>query len=325
MSTVTQSETKTELQIWVEKWSLSLTTDRAETTLQKRWNTALAELNTIESEAKNTVGEPLAIATKRRAVADIRKAIAGLAKYAKYKFTALEWTDNKKGVKCGIINIGKEAAKKGNKIKAKSFTDMVTGLNYISPSQLKKMHEKCTVWLRSNNYAQRAAAISFFTGRRAIEILKTGEFSGCKGKSLNFHGQAKKHAGEKNTAYRIPTLTNAIALKDSLEGMQGLVNATHNINIEKLNNVEIEAKTNRKLAFAVYDLFDYVGWNEKQKEVNMGARSRTVADVNFHDLRKLYVLQMLKGDANRQKVQRLLGHDTLDTGKHYENWKIKGA
>jgi integrase len=276
-------------------------------------------------------GGLLKTATKRKAIADVRKAVASLpdtTRAAKLKFWVLAETIQQYNTKTrkaeivqmsGIATMSKDEAAKHKAAAAVRLESQMIETKQISRSQIAKLHTMCERWLDSIEYTERAAAIAYFTGRRATEILATAKLKPTATNTALFSGQLKSK-GE-SIAYSIKTLHSAKKIAASLVWLQGVTSRK----FSGLSLEQIEHKTNRPLAETIYTLFDTIGWDGPRKDFNRGKvagerKTESVPAVHFHDLRKLYILSVLGGKTDRLTVQKLLGHESIDTGKHYENW-----
>ena len=152
----------------------------------------------------------------------------------------MELNDSKKGIKNGIITIGIQIANKHGEKKEKSLKKQMKDVRSLTEKQVIEMGAIAKSWLSSGNHKYIAVAISFFTGRRLIEIYKTGFFSKSKSKNtLIFEGQAKK---ENAKPYEIPVSASNVTTSEIIKAMKEVkaLAAIDFGNLDKLTNEEIE-------------------------------------------------------------------------------------
>lgn len=92
-------------------------------------------------------------------------------------------------------------------------------LRTLSPIDAERLVARASELLESESYLQRTAAIAALTGRRPVEILKSGEFQlGLDDHTLVFAGQAKTRDadGRAKDAYEIPALAHRDKIVDAV-------------------------------------------------------------------------------------------------------------
>lgn len=92
-------------------------------------------------------------------------------------------------------------------------------LRTLEPIDAERIVARASELLHSDSYLQRTAAIAALTGRRPVEILKSGEFQlGLDDHTLVFSGQAKTRdeEGRGKDAYEIPTLAERDRIVDAV-------------------------------------------------------------------------------------------------------------
>lgn len=93
-----------------------------------------------------------------------------------------------------------------------------------------------TELLKSSSYLKVSLGLMLLTGRRSVEILKTGSFYKVKSKKneILFSGQAKKR-GENLPPYKIPTLCAPALVVDALEWLRNEKNDLLELTEKQLN------------------------------------------------------------------------------------------
>jgi len=322
----------TDLQSWLQTATSDILKCKTKTELKETWEFHYSDLQSIS----------VSIATQRKAISKVRKALETApdsARLRKLKNWGLVETKTQVGnngnapifkVKNGIITMGESEAKAYKAELEERITDQSKDIKTMRADQYEQLLSICQKWLNSSEYSERAVAIAAFTGRRAGEILSTGKLKPTSSDTAIFSGQLKK--GEsKQEPYEIITTHNAQQVAKSLKHIQKVKKSE----FSGMSLEEIEHKTNRQLAERMYKLFKMINWEDRTKLMDRGRewnpvtkkydgekRYEKVPDITFHDLRKLYIAYLLKGESNRERVRELLGHKKTDTGRHYENWRI---
>ena len=144
------------------------------------------------------------------------------------------------------------------------------------------------------------------TGRRPIEICRTGSFIATEHNQLIFNGQAKTK--RKNVPpYNIPCLfceNHKIVMALEL--------------FKKIGGRTVQVKG---LSYALHNWLIVGGWNELLQKINIEPKS-----IVFYDLRSLYGLiadNVLNDNMeSRTYIANILGHIFDDTTKSYTKFKI---
>jgi hypothetical protein len=88
----------------------------------------------------------------------------------------------------------------------------------------------------STDYYERVACVALATGRRMVEIVKTGQFVKAADNFITFGGQAKKRKGHSNNPYDIPVIElNADELIEIVKKLR------KQKNLSKMSNTQVAA------------------------------------------------------------------------------------
>lgn len=148
-----------------------------------------------------------------------------------------------------------------------------------------------------------AVAIGLVTGRRAVEILKTGKFTMRTADECTFSGQVKK-GSVPAAPYRIPLLTTFARVQKAVARLRKQKPC------DDLSNAEVNAKYANSLSTAVKRFF-----NEPYR---------------FHDLRSAYAVICFHTITNpcftlNYFASKVLGHSDLGESLHYNAWRVEGV
>jgi len=306
----------TPLQKIVKSTINDLTKARTKKQCNDIWKDRLSSLITC----RNTKGKIISDYTIRRAVHDIRSGIENrLDKSKPTHLKRLNWLlhdqqtglDGIKKHALGIVVSGKDIASRNEKHKK---------VKMLQKAEIKRpiyrhneMIKTCEILLKSYNWKEVALAMCLLTGRRTIEVLKTGNFKPLKGKYMLFSGQAKT---KKQASFVIPVLTSPSKISKAVKHLRELKNFQkhHKQDVNKIANMPLKRACVKHLK----------GFISK--------------DATTHDLRRVYTRicvdkilpenQMILDEnggvvANeRLFIQYILGHEKTSTGLLYENWEI---
>lgn len=157
--------------------------------------------------------------------------------------------------------------------------------------------------LNSLTYNKLFPALLLATGRRTIEILKTGKFRKL-GDRVLFKGQAKTR---KEKSFDIPLLA---PMKDVQRGVKNLRRLFPEIKEDNLSNQQVQELV-----------------KNRNEELFKTISEKYGVKLTPHRLRGLYVAFAYKeysGDASYIGfASRVLGHDDLETTLHYVDVKLK--
>jgi len=192
------------------------------------------------------------------------------------------------------LAVGKEDIKEDRVRKKKRLNKK--NRNKIKVVDWMGMIEKAKDLLLSDKYQEVALGLSFLTGRRLTEIVKTARFTHYRKRKymLNFEGQLKEKRGLGK--FPIYALGNsAHDCKVALSKLRGM------IDVRGLSNKEVERKYNVSINQRATVIF----------KDNMGRCSA-------HRLRAVYAaicceLYMTKGDDKNNFTASIMGHNALDT------------
>lgn len=151
------------------------------------------------------------------------------------------------------------------------------------------------------------AAAGIVCGRRAVEILKLGEFNPCPGRgpfSCTFNGAAKKRnsmAENSTESFEIPLLTKYVYFNRCLAHIRKTVDTSG------MTNAAVNSKYSHKLGDGAKILLNSL-------------------KVRFHDLRVIYGNATHRAFKNTWSIniwlKNILGHDTIDTSVYYSRCKL---
>lgn len=229
---------------------------------------------------------------------------------------------------------------KGHQAKAlaKKQSDVVT----INRQTLEKI---ITNNLADESIYKQAFALALASGRRSIELLKTGSFELLDNSTVRFGGQAKKRAGVDDAPYCIKTLIpasdflesfNKFRQSDGLAIVYSAIDEQKNALISKGNvvasdydNAAINTYTAKSLNTNAKRIMTINGLAVDDR--NGGAIYKgTSTQVSFKDSRAIYAAVCLNEyhakDApqldDNAYVSSLMGHDAGNAHVHYRQFRI---
>ena len=166
---------------------------------------------------------------------------------------------------------------------------------------------------KSPAYSRRAFALALASGRRAVEIIHSGEFKKTGDNTVMFTGQAKKRAGIDAESYEIFTLVPAdefLTAFNSFRKMEEIVKIHRDFAdmTKDERNTAINARTAKTM-------------NESAKAV-MNDKERS-----FKDSRSIYTRVCLdtRWDKTMDEdafVTRIMGHDNSNSQAHYKQFIV---
>lgn len=162
--------------------------------------------------------------------------------------------------------------------------------------------EDILLGLDGNSFNELLPALLVATGRRTIEILKTGSLKTQKG-SVFFEGQVKTGFNPQKP-YKIPLLADTKNIKSALRRLRKLVNT------EKMDNKQVQ----KKFSSSIQNVF-------KKLSKIYGIQ------LNPHKLRAVYLEECFLNKNDKQLSKNklgmeILGHSQLETSLHYVSIKI---
>lgn len=156
-----------------------------------------------------------------------------------------------------------------------------------------------------------ALGLALATGRRSIEVLKTGRISKVGEYELEFSGQAKKRGGvDYSEAYHIYTLVKADLVIEAWEELRSLPEASE---LQSLDNSDVNRRTAKTLNTLTKRIFN--------------DDSRVFKDSRAIWARLVFELHFAR-DKRWKKVtedvfwREMLGHEDMDTQRSYRAFKI---
>lgn len=150
------------------------------------------------------------------------------------------------------------------------------------------------------------AALGILTGRRSIELLKSGKFSpGSMGSySSEFSGMAKKRVGCTLEQDDIPLLIKYKYVNPCIDHIRSI------IKVDGLTNTQVNSKYSHKLGDAAKILMESL-------------------NIRFHDLRAIYGTISFQSFKSTWSIniwlKKVLIHDTLDTSIYYSRCSVEGC
>lgn len=153
--------------------------------------------------------------------------------------------------------------------------------------------------------------LALATGRRAIEVLKTGRITKVGEYEVEFSGQAKKRGGvDYSEAYHIYTLVKADLVIEAWEELRSLPEASE---LQSLDNSDVNRRTAKTL-------------NTLTKRI-LNDDARVFKDSRAIWARLVFELHFAR-DKRWKKVtedvfwREMLGHEDMDTQRSYRAFKI---
>lgn len=180
--------------------------------------------------------------------------------------------------------------------------------------QASDLIAKCVATMSNDtsNAFDVACAIALTTGRRMIEIFKTGIFTEVEERRMLFGGQAKRACLGEDTPYMIPVLAPAniiLTALNRLRRMKSCANVVEDEDDEKfLSNKVVNQK-----------------WSNS---CNSAARRILGASRHFHDLRSIYAVIAFNAAlphkwSQNAFISRVLGHAGLQNSLSYSSIHIE--
>ncbi len=156
-----------------------------------------------------------------------------------------------------------------------------------------------------------ALGLALATGRRAIEVLKTGRISKVGEYELEFSGQAKKRGGvDYSEAYHIYTLVKADLVIEAWDELRSLPEVAE---LQGMDNSDVNRRTAKTLNTLTKRIFNN---DERVFKDSRAIWARLVFELHF------------SRDKRWKKVtedvfwREMLGHEDMDTQRSYRAFKI---
>lgn len=302
-------ETKTELQLITEETINSLLKASSKKQMESIWQQQWELIKQTKSNKGNTITSLTASNTVLR---DIRKAVKTRLDPSKTTHKKkMDWLlyapmkNSKTGEysTVGIIRAGVEFSEKRDKITTNNFNE--SSKQHKTVERFNELLERIKIDIVKNttNWDELAVMLGVVTGRRAIEILSTGNFTCPTDRSVKFKGIAKR---KDNAQIIIPTLINGELVKKALKRIRS---------IKKLKEGNTDGTIRKQLNRAA---------NKYLKDFRKDV-------LKFHDTRKIYTqwcFQTIHRKDNyfdfynynqREFTKAILGHSEEKSGKHYED------
>ena len=163
--------------------------------------------------------------------------------------------------------------------------------------QASELISNCKAVLKDTraNPFDTAAALALLTGRRTVEIFKTGNFTEVSEHSVAFTGQAKKNLDE-STSYEVPVLAPPELINTALERLRAAKDCS------VLTNRDVN------LRYA--------------NSCNAAARRLLGQEHHFHTLRGVYAVLVYHACLPHKYslnafIAKVLGHTSLSSSLHY--------
>lgn len=163
-------------------------------------------------------------------------------------------------------------------------------------------------------YSHLALGLALATGRRSIEILKTGRIKKVSRYQVEFSGQAKKRGGvDYSQAYHIYTLIDADLVVEAWDELRSLPEVEE---LQDMDNTEINRRTAKTLNTLTKRIFDD---DDRVFKDSRAIWARLVFEIHF------------ARDKRWRKVtedvfwREMLGHEDMDTQRSYRAFKIDYA
>lgn len=160
-------------------------------------------------------------------------------------------------------------------------------------------------------YSHLALGLALATGRRSIEVLKTGRIKKVDRYQVEFSGQAKKRGGvDYSQAYHIYTLVDADLVVEAWNELRSLPEVAE---LQGMDNTEINRRTAKTLNTLAKRIFDD---EERVFKDSRAIWARLVFEIHF------------TRDKRWKKVtedvfwREMLGHEDMDTQRSYRAFKI---
>ena len=160
-------------------------------------------------------------------------------------------------------------------------------------------------------YSHLALGLALATGRRSIEVLKTGRIKKVDRYQVEFSGQAKKRGGvDYSQAYHIYTLVDADLVVEAWNELRSLPEV---VELQGMDNTEINRRTAKTLNTLAKRVFND---EERVFKDSRAIWARLVFEIHF------------TRDKRWKKVtedvfwREMLGHEDMDTQRSYRAFKI---
>ena len=210
--------------------------------------------------------------------------------------------------KAVMVSVNKQGIRKVTaKNQSKNFKKVKIGLINLLLADLYK----------SSHWVDLAIWLALASGRRPIELFKTGSFSKVGKFSVNFSGQAKKSGVGANITYQIPLNVESDIFLQVFKSFRKKVATLrfYDKSFALLSHDEINSATSFKLNLSVKHFFGVY-------------HQEDVVKTSFKSLRSLYIkyqeLNNFKGGSLSLFFSQLLGHDKhdLSTFNSYAGYEL---
>ena len=201
-----------------------------------------------------------------------------------------------------LFHLALDSAQK-NKLKGKQANALIKKQTDVVTINRHKLTEIINDGLKSDSLYKQAFSLALASGRRAIEILKTGDFKKIDDSSVMFSGQAKKRAGANDSPYPIKTLipTNdflaAFVRFRQSDNLSSVYNAVSEQRIDLINAGNVVSTDYENAALNAY-CAKSLNTNAKRSMIDSGLAKHdknggaiytgTNTQVSFKDSRAIY-------------------------------------
>lgn len=252
------------------------------------------DLKTLVKTELEYLDNELTLSSKKRALTRYRNAIR----------SAL-------GSDCEVLKIFKLTREESNDLKLADKTQIRnTSDNQIALNLEDFLNTAIALIVDRKSYTKVSAGLFALTGRRPIEILKTGSFQIISDDWVTFTGQAKKSKSSndlESKPFDIPVLSDSKTILEALNFIRS------SRDFSELSNDDIHSKTSKTL-------------NDTCKKYFAGI----IPDPSPKMLRKAYgevATHWFKPDSQEKNafLSDILGHETLDiaTSQTYKQFYIE--
>ena len=246
-----------------------------------------------------------------------------------------------------LFHLSLDSAQK-NKLKSKQSAALIKKQTDVVTINRHKLSNIINSGLNNKSIYKQAFALALASGRRSIEILKTGDFELINESTVLFSGQAKKRAGSEDSPYPIKTLIPSNEFIEAFtrfrqsDDIANIYNIVEEQRLDLINNGNVVSTDYENSALNAY-CAKSLNTNAKRAMIDSGLAKHdknggaiytgTNTQVSFKDSRAIYaavcLLEYHDIDAptldDNAYVTSLMGHEAGNAHVHYRQFKIDYA
>ncbi|MGL4185147.1 MAG: protelomerase family protein [Thiotrichaceae bacterium] len=246
-----------------------------------------------------------------------------------------------------LFHLALDSAQK-NKLKGKQANALIKKQSDVVTINRHIIAKVINDGIESQSLYKQAFALALASGRRSIEILKTGDFKKIDESSVLFSGQAKKRAGVTDAPYPIKTLIPSYEFIEAFKRFRqsdDLANIYESIDEQRLALINMGNVVGTDYENSALNAYCAKSLNTNAKRAMIDSKlarddkrggavyNNTGTQVSFKDSRAIYAAVCLREyhdiDAptldDNAYVTSLMGHEAGNAHVHYRQFKIDYA